>query len=624
NNYVIGYSMAASSSSTPNVFRLREQSRVELKRVMDSFPGRKDLVIDPKLMQQLDRIANVTFLKKECEVDKIFKLDPIQKAIVGYTKRLYLVRPKISNMKCIADQILHDKSYREERKYRIVMVPRKLHLCEMILEQEGVFGYCEIDEFHHDLVAVDSDIMSMEIPEYFRSFFLDGELSWIHTIATSIKNIQNLMGPIPNKYAIGRGAKMCFELLKKLEGDKLVEPDLSKSEIGHLILFDRDIDYVTPLCTQVTYEGLLDDIFGIKCGFIEFDIDISGKEQGAKILLSSKDMLYDDIRNRHFTNVFDLLKSKAKELQALSDKRHGLSSVTEMKDFVANDLKNLKQEKQILSYHIGACERIIEKKTKSDFEDYIQTEHSLLEGSSLRSCMGYIEDCINKQEKLIGTLRLMCLLSLTQDGIPARDYRNLKTWFLHSHGFEQMLTFYNMKKLGLFREQNPSFQSAKPLPKMATGIDPLAGNSNFKALRKRLNLVPSEDVDLKNPLDMSYVFSGAYSPLSCKLVEQCLSREGLEEITKTLIGGDRDTCTSEVKLKTVKVGKGQVKPGPSPAKAVLVYFLGGCTYSEIIALRFLGKKTGYTFLIATTAIINGHSLLESIVERPLIPNYNLP
>ena len=28
------------------------------------------------------------------------------------------------------------------------------------------------------------------------------------------------------------------------------------------------------------------------------------------------------------------------------------------------------------------------------------------------------------------------------------------------------------------------------------------------------------------------------------------------------------------------------------AKVVLVYFLGGCSYSEISALRFLGKQIG--------------------------------
>lgn len=27
-----------------------------------------------------------------------------------------------------------------------------------------------------------------------------------------------------------------------------------------------DVDFVTPLCSQVVYEGLMDDIFRIKCG----------------------------------------------------------------------------------------------------------------------------------------------------------------------------------------------------------------------------------------------------------------------------------------------------------------------------------------------------------------------
>jgi hypothetical protein len=34
-------------------------------------------------------------------------------------------------------------------------------------------------------------------------------------------------------------------------------------EIDQLILIDRDVDMVTPMCTQLTYEGLIDEIFGI-------------------------------------------------------------------------------------------------------------------------------------------------------------------------------------------------------------------------------------------------------------------------------------------------------------------------------------------------------------------------
>ena len=37
----------------------------------------------------------------------------------------------------------------------------------------------------------------------------------------------------------------------------------------------------------------------------------------------------------------------------------------------------------------------------------------------------------------------------------------------------------------------------------------------FRQVPKDVNAV-----DLKNPQEMSYVFSGAYTPISCKLIEQ--------------------------------------------------------------------------------------------------------
>jgi len=31
-----------------------------------------------------------------------------------------------------------------------------------------------------------------------------------------------------------------------------------------MIVLDRSVDWVTPMCTQLTYEGLIDEIMGIK------------------------------------------------------------------------------------------------------------------------------------------------------------------------------------------------------------------------------------------------------------------------------------------------------------------------------------------------------------------------
>ena len=50
----------------------------------------------------------------------------------------------------------------------------QLHVCERVLEQEGVFGYVNIDEYQLDLIPLDKDVLSLELPEFFRSYFLVG------------------------------------------------------------------------------------------------------------------------------------------------------------------------------------------------------------------------------------------------------------------------------------------------------------------------------------------------------------------------------------------------------------------------------------------------------------------
>lgn len=52
-----------------------------------------------------------------------------------------------------------------------------------------------------------------------------------------------------------------------------------------------------------------------------------------------------------------------------------------MKNFVSQELKGLKQEHRLLSLHIGACESIMKKKTKQDFQELIKTEHGDLAAS---------------------------------------------------------------------------------------------------------------------------------------------------------------------------------------------------------------------------------------------------
>ncbi|KAH0620143.1 hypothetical protein JD844_014776 [Phrynosoma platyrhinos] len=563
------------------------------------LPGKKDLFIEADLMSPLDRIANVSILKQH-EVDKLYKVEN-KPAHSNSDQLCFLVRPRIRNVKYVADIVNADKTAGRTRKYKIIFSPQKFYTCEMVLEDEGIYGDVTWDEWNFYLLPLDDDILSMELPEFFRDYFLvsmklhdaaslttqlsslndncgawmnqshlvvvartqEGDQRWISTVAQALQLLSSLFGPFTRTYGIGRCAKssgkgeqtgvlssqMAHELWRDIMEESEVENMVRKPEIGSIFLMDRDVDYVTALCSQVVYEGLVDDTFRIKCGSVDFGPEVTSSDRSIKVLLNAQDKVFNQIRNEHFSSVFGFLSQKARNLQAQYDRRRGMD-IKQMKDFVSQELKGLKQEHRLLSLHIGACESIMKKKTRQDFQELLKTEHALLEGFNIRESISFIEEHIDRQVSPIESLRMLCLLSMTENGLPPKDYRSLKTQYLQ-------------------------------IPRV------------------------DGEYDLKVPRDMAYVFSGAYIPLSCKIIEQVLERKswlGLEEAVR-LLGGNEFTVTT-----------GEQSPAWDSQRVILAVFLGGCTFSEISALRFLGRERGLRFVFLTTAVTNSVRLLESMME----------
>jgi hypothetical protein len=58
--------------------------------------------------------------------------------------------------------------------------------------------------------------------------------------------------------------------------------------------------------------------------------------------------------------------------------------------------------------------------------------------------------------------------------------------------------------------------------------------------------------------------------------------------------------------------------GDSSRLVALVIFIGGVTFAEISALRFLSAQEGmkYDFIVATTKLINGQNLLKTFIDDP--------
>lgn len=82
-------------------------------------------------------------------------------------------------------------------------------VCEMVLEEEGVFGSLAIGELHLDLIPLDDDLLSLEMDHSFKDLFVDGDTSCIYALAKAIMKLQTVYGIIPNVVGKGYLAKVC-------------------------------------------------------------------------------------------------------------------------------------------------------------------------------------------------------------------------------------------------------------------------------------------------------------------------------------------------------------------------------------------------------------------------------
>ena len=228
-------------------------------------------------------------------------------------------------------------------------------------------------------------------------------------------------------------------------------------------------------------------------------------------------------------------------------------------------------------------------------------------------------------------LRLLCLQSLANNGIKAKQFDQLRREVLQTYGCELIFTMDNLEKLGLF----------KPYSRRGPGLD-------WPAMRKQFKLL-EEEVEVSKPTSIAYVSSG-YAPLSCRIVE-CFMQRGwraMAELVRPLPGpqayinqshslaggGDGEDAGGGAGGAGAGVGGAAAAAGGDAGddlsrmslgkkKVMVVFFVGGVTFMEISALRLLSLRDDCPFeiIVATTKLINGNTLMKTLlhdVENKLI------
>lgn len=531
----------------------------------------------------------------------------------------------------------------------------------MVLEEHNVLGEATILEFRLNFIPLEPDVLSLELESSFSDLLLKKDPSSIFASAQALMLLQKQYGLFPRILGKGDNAKKLADQLQRMRSEEDVnasaDPNTTyltsfgltpSSLVENLIIIDREVDFPTVLSTQLTYEGLIDENYTIANNQTEVDSSILGGAPSAnqhngttqppttatkrRIQLDSSDKLYPTLRDSNFATIGPTLNQIARRLQSDQQEIHKQDqSIAELRSFI-NKLPTFQVEQASVKTHTSLAGEIMKVTRSETFGRMLEVQQNLLAGSDPAAMHENIEELIARDMPLKTVLRLLCLESCLSNGLRSRDLETFKRHIVQAYGFQHILTLASLEKLGLLlpRESHRGY------------LNPIAGAAgqnatDWNAVRKGLQLWVDE-VQEADPNDIAYVFSG-YAPLSARLVQCVLQKSYLYNLvnpkstSSTPSGtgwkGFEDTI-SRIRGATVDVTqKGSdadasharktlrgSKEGP---KVSIVFFLGGVTYAEIAALRFISgqlqESSGRRLVIGTTGIISGDRAVGAAVEK---------
>lgn len=534
------------------------------------------------------------------DVEKIYKFEDAT-PVHSRNTHVYLISSNLITFKRVLDQIQAVLATNSTAKYHVIIIPKVLNSFEILLEELGLYDIVTLHSYCWQMIQIDSGILSLEIPNLFTEVFVNRDLSLLPSLSYSLCTLFCVTGKPRVTVAVGKYPASVLNQIDTFT-DHLDLPPKAESDFDAFILIDRSVDYISSLLTTATYAGLLTEIFRVNCGIVESISSDDSPQQKADntqnpkptylfSLDSINDAVYADIKNRHISEVSDILGNQARQLKSEGQASKDMA-LSEIKTYVQTKLQKVTAKSRSLSGHLQACEKIIEK-LGSKFEKLQITEQSFIENINKSTNIRNIEDLILTESEYM-SLRLICLMSLTQR-MSADEFHNFKVQYLQTHGYKYLYVFDNLINCGLVQEPVLTKLSA-----LSLSLPNIGTKKDFYSVASKLKLVPQkpEQVNVRAPTCPSYVFGGSYIPLVAQLVTALVQAQHENDFKSKLdvLGG---SLTSD----------GIAKPFPLQKRSILVCVIGGLTYAEVAACNLVEKLCTCKIVLCSNCMLSGNDLM---------------
>lgn len=598
-------------------------------------------------------------------IQKIYKFDT--KSIPSKKSTLiYFISSNLTTFHRVLEQIQYIEAHQQLsptssaslpdlKSYHIIVMPIVLHSFDVHLEQEGMYGLVELHRFNWDFIVIDKNVLSMEIPQIFREFFIEQNTSLISSIAHSLRIFNMIFKKPPLILSYGEHSEKILDMIERIEGFQIDSAaTCNSSDFNAMIVIDRCKDFPTCLLTPVIYSGLLLEIFPANAGQLHIDVEnnrikanklpllqpISNTKVDIKTDVTTlrlngiNDTIYAENRYKHITDVVNLLSAQAKVLGMEVKNLQGMH-INEMHDYVSKKLPKIATKKKELFNHLILCETIINE-LGGQFEKLHTMEESMIYNKNKKLTFSRILENLCIDAHKLNALRHICLLHITCN-LNYDDATTFMTNYLNTFGYKYLTIFSKLATAKLFPNIDAIVnKSASRLTSMT-----IKWQNQFQTDANKMKLLPQPDQQnitavagpstndsnnssKQNPLCPSYVFNGTYIPLVAQLAKilcECerfddfqLKTMNLEQLKiyryLTIMKENSKMISTTIKNKNDDIVDIFLN---RKMKKIFIYIVGGVTYAEIAACNLVNQLTGSMIVLASNAIVSGSDLIEAAV-----------
>ncbi|GMF13753.1 unnamed protein product [Phytophthora lilii] len=583
--------------------KLRDEYERSLTHLLDHLgTDRVSLVLTKRLAALLTHVFvdGLGVLKSHHVVECLELADDVS-SVTADTTVVYLAFARTGDVRAVAAHaaklLEQEDDERRRRRLALYVVGKWTTMLDQTLDNGRVRGRFQTGELAMGFFPLDADLLTLGFRRCLYECEVEGNTSSLVDMAAALNLLQQVYGKFGAIKYKGEMSMLVLNHLMEMNagGSGMMSGTASqatptgtqRSRLDTLILLDRSVDFASVFSTPLTYEAVIDELMEVQDGFITASPQILRADESASdtpvpVALNSTDDIFRQIRDKHIHSITAALnvqavavKQRFTEFQRVSAK----ATAAEVNEFVKT-VPQMKALQQSIEQHINLLEHLEATTSGKPFRDLWHLERKIMDQAD--GTLNTIEELIFRHEDLRKVLRVLCLYCVVNEGLPRRNLERLKMHLVRAYGHELMFSFRSLERIGVLFECNPSVG--------------LLGSSSeaafsFHYVAQNLSVI-DVDVNIKNPKNAAFVTSG-YAPISARLVEEILKHShwrGIDHVMSRLPGPRAEVHLAANDRQDRTSNTDEVKPAKPKKKAVVVVaFVGGVTFVEIAALRWIAS-----------------------------------